>query len=344
VKEFSVLGIDLAKQSFSVCAMTKNGKVVFRKSLTRKALIEFTAKLKPTTIGFEACGGSHYWARLFTRQGHAVKMMAIHHVKRFVPPQKKNDDSDAQAICVATAREDVPSIKVKGAEQQDIDILLNYREQLIKSRVAITNQIHAIGLEYGVALPKATSLGRLEDIFEALEDGANELSAVARKLILKLIESAKELEEKSEQVAREIKKLLGTNENYKLLNTIPGIGPLTAAALLAHTGGSVREFKNSKQFAAYLGLTPRQYSTGGQTKLGGITKYGDKNIRRLLVIGTTSVIKVAEKKQDSVSKWATKKRKEIGYRKTSVALANKTARIAFAVLKNQKRYDFSYAS
>jgi transposase len=344
VKEFSVLGIDLAKQSFSVCAMTKNGKVVLRKTISRKALVEFTVKIPPTLIAFEACGGSHYWARVFSRQGHEVKMMAIHHVKRFMPPQKKNDAADAEAICAAALREDVPSVREKGVDQQNVDILLNFREQLVKSRVALTNQIHAIGLEYGVALPKTCSTSKMEKIFEALEDGSNELSGIARDLIQRLIKSAKKLEEESEKVANEIKQLLGANENFKLLNTIPGIGPMTAAALIAHTGGSVKGFNSSRQFAASLGLTPRQYSTGGKTKLGGITRSGDATIRRLLVVGSTSVMRVAEKKSDKVSTWVTGKRKTIGYRKASVAMANKTARIAYAVLKNQKGYQYQYAS
>lgn len=336
--EISVIGIDLAKDSFAVCGMSKTGKVLLRKALSRKSLIEFTAKLSPTLIAFEACGGSHYWARLCQRQGHRVKMMPVQRVKAFTPPQKKNDASDAEAIGLAALSEAVSSVRIKGTDQQDIEMFLNLREQLVKQRVAVINQAHAVALEYGVMLPKAKTASYLERVFSEIEDGANELTSIAREVIFDLIAMAKELDAKATKIEQRLKSLMSGNENFRLLQTIPGVGLLTATAILAHTGGNVSSFKCGRQFAAYLGLTPRQHSTGGKTKLVGITRCGQSTIRKFLVVGTNSVMRVAEKKTDRVSLWVTEKKSTRGYKKASVALANKTARIVYAILKTQQPY------
>ncbi len=338
MKNISVIGIDLAKNTFALCAMTAQGKVVWRKSLKRSLLAEFAAQHPTTLIAFEACGGSHFWARQFANQGHQVKMMSVVRVKPFAPPHKKNDPSDAEAIALAALQDGVPSVRVKGIEQQDIDILLNYREQLMKQRVAQVNQAHAIALEYGVMLPAGKSVKRLEDFFEHLEDASNHLTEVARSTIQKLLKNAKQLNDEANALEVQLSERLKGDSNLKLLKSIPGVGALTAAAILAHTGADVRSFKNGRQFAAYLGLVPRQYSTGGKTRLGGVTKSGSETIRRLLVIGTRSVINRSERKKDKVSQWISEKRKTRGYLRANLALANKTARIVFAVLKHQEKY------
>lgn len=338
MKKATVIGIDLAKDSFAICAMSEQGKVLFRKTLSRKEVASFFLQQSPTLVAMEACGGSHYWARKFAAQGHRIKMMSTYRVKAFCPPRKKNDRVDAEAICLAALQDSILPCQTKNVEQQDLEILLNYREQLVKQRVALMNQVHAIGLEYGLALPKNKTCTHLEKIFLALEDSENELSEVARQLMKETIERAKKLDEEAEKIEERLKAKMKGNENFKLLKSIPGVGVITATSILAHTGGRVSHFKNGRQFAAYLGLTPRQHSTGGKTKLVGLTKSGHADIRRLLVVGTTSVMRVAEKKTDRLSEWIMEKKKAKGYRVASVALANKTARIAFAVLKNQQAY------
>lgn len=338
MKEVSVIGIDLAKGSFSVCEMLRSGKVVSRKTLSRKALIELAVNTPPKLVAFEACGGSHYWGRLFMQHGHRVKMMQVQRVKSFAPSHKKNDSSDAEAICLAALNEAVPSIKIKSTEQQDIDMVLNFRAQLVKQKVALLNQAHALALEYGVALPKAMSTSYLERLIGELEDANNALTSIARELIQILITQAKALEKQIEKLAKQLNHLMKGNENFKLLQTIPGVGPLTAISILAQTCGDISSFKNGRQFAAYLGLTPRQYSTGGKTKLGRITRCGQSMIRGFLVNGANAVLRTAELKRDRVEQWVLEKKKSLGYRKASVAVANKTARIIYAVLKTQQPY------
>ena len=338
MKEVKILGIDLAKDSFSVCALSEDGTIAFRKTLNRKELIELTANFKPCLIGIEACGGSHYWGRLFAKQGHTVKMMSVYSVKAFCPANKKNDTVDAQAIAVAANQATVRSVRVKEVANQDLDVLKNLRDQFLKQRVALVNQAHAVCLEYGVSLQKSRALSSLKKMLEAIEDATTELTSVAREVVWKLLDEAKALNEKAEELEKKLEALLQTEEKFKLLKSIPGVGTLTAATVLSHTGGSVENFKNGRQFAAYLGLVPRQYSTGGKTSLRGITKTGQSDLRRLLVIGARTVMIRSGAKKDKVNIWINEKKKSKGFMKANIALANKTARIIYAVLKNHENY------
>jgi transposase len=301
-------------------------------------MMEFIVTSKKALIAFEACGGSHYWARFCERHGHDVKVISSYRVKPFAPAKKKNDAVDAEAIAIAAQQVSVPSTRTKSTDQQDIEIMQNYREQIIAQRVALMNQLHAIALEYGVSLPSCKSFLQIEKIVIELENGDNELTDVAREMISRILVRAKNLNAEAESIALEIASFYKGNENYKLICSIPGVGPQTAAAVLAHTGGNVSSFKNGRQFSAYLGLTPQQYSTGGKSKLLGITKTGNERIRRLLIVGMNSVLRVVDKKQDKVSLWASEKKSHKAYRVTAVAMANKTARIIYAVLKNQTPY------
>lgn len=338
MKEVKILGIDLAKTNFSICGMSGDGEVLFRKALRRKELVEFTANYQPCVIGMEACGGSHYWGRLFLRQGHQVKMMTVEEVKRFAPRHKKNDATDAQAIALAVRETTIHCIRIKETKQQDLDVLRNLREQFLKQKVSLINQAHAVCLEYGIALPKGKAAASIGRIIEAIEDDATELTAIAREVAWRLLEEAKELSAKAKVIEKKIESLVIDEENFKLLKTIPGVGLITAAAILSHTGGSVDHFTNGRQFAAYLGLVPKQYSTGGKTSLRGITKHGHAEIRRLLVLGTRAVMVKSETRKDKISEWITQKKTARGFMKANIALANKTARMIYAVLKTQKPY------
>ncbi len=338
MKEVKVLGIDLAKNNFSLCALSEKGEIIFRKAMNRSELIEFTANLRPCLIGFEACGGAHYFGRLFLSQGHQVKMMAVMAVKAFCPVNKKNDAVDAEAIAVAAMQPSVRSVRVKSVSDQDLDILKNIREQHVTSRVALINEAHAICLEHGICLPKSKSPKALKQMLEVIEDANSPLSRVARAVVFNLLEQAKSLNEKAKNIEHELEAILANNENYKLLKSIPGVGLLTAAQVLSCTGGSVERFKNGRQFAAYLGLVPRQHSTGGKNRLRGITKTGPSDLRKLLVIGTRSVLFRSSKKKDRVNEWITEKKSTKGFMKANIALANKTARIIYAVMKTQSPY------
>jgi transposase len=341
MKEIKVIGIDLAKSSFSICAMTKSGQVVMEKTLTRQKLIEFTARLQPSLIAFEACGGAHHWGRLFLEQGHQIKCMSSYDVKPFAPASKKNDQVDAKAIAKASLQSSVEPVAIKQLWQQDIDVLHNQRDLLLKQKIMLINQCHGVALEYGVALPKAAGSSKLQSV---IEDAENKLTSIARAVIKENLEKVQELESEIEVIDRKIHALIKDSESFKLLKSIPGVGLLTAAAVIAHTSGKVDQFKNGRHFAAYLGLVPRQFSTGGKTRLGGITKSGPPRVRQLLVIGTRSVITRSEKKEDVVSQWIKLKHQAKGYKITNVALANKTARIIYAVLKNQTSYEERVAS
>lgn len=338
MQQISFIGIDLAKTNFSVCMMSKDGRVLSRKSMLRSEVAEFTVQLQPCVIGIEACGGSHYWGRLFESQGHTVKMMSAHAVKAFAPAQKKNDAVDAEAIAIAARQPTISSVRVKAVPGQDMDILRNLREQYVKQRVALINQAHAVCLEYGLALPKSKTVPSLERYFNAIEDACNDLSEVARSVVLELIKEAKLLDEKALAIEKRLKSLAKSHTNYDLLTSIPGVGVLTAAAVLSHTGGKVDQFKNGRQFAAYLGLVPRQYSTGGRTSLRGITKTGNSDVRRLLILGVRTTMMRSAKKSDRINKWVTEKKTTRGFMKANVALANKTARMMYAILKTQRPY------
>lgn len=338
MKEIKVLGIDLAKNNFSLCALSEDHEIIFRKSMDRAELIEFTANLKPTLIGFEACGGAHYFGRLFKSQGHTPKMMSVMAVKPFCPVNKKNDAVDAEAIAVAALQPSVRSVRIKSTNDQDLDMIKNLRNQYVKQRVALINEAHAACLECGVRMPRRKAIRVLREIILALEDANSSLTTFARKIVWRLLEDARALYEKVEQIEKELESILRENSSYKLLKSIPGVGLLTAAQVLASTGGSVEQFKNGRHFAAYLGLVPRQHSTGGKTKLRGITKTGPGELRKLLVVGTRSVLFRSSNKKDKVNEWITTKKTSKGFMKANVALANKTARIIYAVLKTQKPY------
>lgn len=338
MKNVTTLGIDLAKNSFSVCGLTESGEVDFETAMKRSTLIAFTSKMKPCLIGMEACGGSHYWGRVFTSQGHRVKMMSVYAVKPFAPPQKKNDASDAKAIAVAARQATVPSVHVKSRASQDLDCLANLRTQTVKQRVAVINQAHAVCLEYGVALPKSTTRKSLHRYFDVLEDAANDLTEVARQVISELLSEANRLEEKADALEKRIAMLASKNRKFDLLKTIPGVGSVIAAAFIAHVGDHIAEFKNGRQLAAYIGLVPRQYSTGGVSRLGRITKSGNENLRQLIVIGARTALMRAGTKNDKVSKWAHNLKLKKGFMRANVAFANKLTRIIYAVMKYEVPY------
>jgi len=330
-----VLGIDLAKQSFQLHGVDEDGHVVLKKKLSRKKLTAFIANLPPCLIGLEACGGAHHWVRVFTRLGHTVRMMAPQFVKPYVK-SNKNDAVDAEAICEAVQRPNMRFVPVKSIAQQDIQSLHRIRSQLVGRRTAQANQIRGLLLEYGVVIPKGIGYVRKE-IPLILEDAENALSSLFRGILSDLYAEMVHLDEKISAVETQLEGICAESEACQRLLTIPGVGVLTATALIAAVG-DISVFKNGREMAAWLGLVPRQHSTGGKATLMGISKRGDTYLRTLLVHGGRSVVRVAHKHQDKRNQWVGEIKQRRGENISNVAVANKNARIAWAVLTKKVDY------
>ncbi len=329
------LGIDLAKQSFQLHGVDKNSIIVLTKKLTRNKLSQFVAQLPPCLIGIEACSGSNYWVRVFERYGHTVRMIAPQFVKPFVK-SNKNDAADAEAICEAVQRPSMRFVPAKSVEQQDIQSLHRIRSQAVARRTAQANQIRGLLMEYGIIIPKGISYVRKE-IPCILEDASNELTVIFRDLLDDLYNEMVHLDDRVEILENKLKIICKENENCQRLLTIPGVGLLSATALVAAIG-DINVFKNGRELAAWLGLVPRQHSTGGKPTLLGISKRGDTYLRTLLIHGGRTVVRVAEKYQDKRNTWIKQLDTRRGKNITAVAVANKNARIAWALLTKQTTF------
>lgn len=331
MKQVTTIGIDLAKSIFQVHGADVKGKKIFSKKLTRKKLADFIVKHPRCTIGMEACGSSHYWGRRFKEMGHKVNLMSAQYVKPYVKTNK-NDSNDAEAICEAVTRPTMRYVGIKTVEQQDMQAVHRVRSRLVKTQTQLTNQIRGLLAEYGIIIPRGMAglRNRLPDI---LEDTTNELTSISREIFFELYEEVKEIAEKIELWTARILQIGKRDERVIRLQSIPGIGPISAAALVASVGNA-REFKKGRQLSAYLGLVPRQNSSGGKEKLLGISKRGDRYIRCLMVHGARAVVRVAQKKRDPYSEWIKKLIKRRGQNKATVAVANKNVRMAWSILAN----------
>ena len=334
MSNIKVLGIDLAKDIFQLHGTDAKGHRVFSKRLSRGKLIEYMANTPPCLIGIEACGGAHYWARTFAAQGHTVKMMAPQFVKPYVK-SNKNDARDAEAIAEAVTRPTMRFVPIKGIEQQDILLLHRARELAMKQRTAHSNQIRGLLAEYGVVIAKG--LSHLEKMPEILEQHADKVSLVSIETFLQLHEQLKIYSKQVEDYDKKIKKHAASDPRCIAIQAIEGVGPITASAIVA-TISAPSVFKNGREVSAWLGLVPKQHASGNKIVLGGITKRSDRYIRKLLVHGARSVVKTCENKTDKRSKWVADKKQRCGYNKASVAVANKNARIIWAVLATGECY------
>ena len=324
------IGIDLAKNVFAVHGVDDNGKAALVKpKVARDKLVELVAQLPPCVIGMEACSGAHHWARLFRQHGHVIKLMA----PKFVTPYRmsgkrgKNDAADAAAICEAVTRPNMRFVPIKEEHQQIILCLHRTRQGFVEERTATYNRLRGLISEFGIVLPqKVTCLRR--DIGAHLED----LPGYANQCIGDLLAHADALDARIDEYDRIIAKAARDDARSKRLMERPGIGPVSASALLASIGGG-HDFKNGRQVAAWMGLTPGQYSSGGKARLGRITKAGDPYLRSLLVMGARAVLAGLGNKQDGFSRWARSLQERRGYWKAVIAIAAKNARLAWAVLK-----------
>lgn len=329
--EISVLGIDLAKSSFQLHGVDQNDHTICKKKLTRQKLKEFMVNLLPCLVAMEACGSAHYWARLFTSYGHEVKLIAPQFVKPYVK-SNKNDAADAEAICEAAQRPTMRFVSIKAVEQQDLQSLHRIRSLLVSQRTARINQLRGLLQEYGIEFAQGSRV-LFRQVPLILEDAENRLSVLFRELLSDSYEELVHLDTKIKDYDRKIGQMGQQNEDAKRLQTIPGIGSITATALVAAIGSSVANFKNGRELAAWLGLVPRQHSTGGRNQLLGISKRGDVYLRNLLIHGARSVLMYVDKRTDTRSLWSqslmTRRHKNVA----TVALANKMARTVFALLK-----------
>jgi transposase len=331
----TTLSIDLAKHVFHVLGADRRGRIVLRKKLTRKRLAQFVGSSGPCVIGMEACAGAHYWARRFDSMGHTVRLMHPRFVKPYVKTNK-NDFNDAEGILEAVGRPTMRFVPVNTPEQQDVQALHRVRRRLVKQRTALTNQIHGLLHEYGIALPRGRASVR-SALPALLEDASNELTPTMRRLLAGCYEELCALAPRIETLADEIKAVSRAHEECQRLSAIEGYGPLTSTALSAAVGDA-RTFKNGRQMAAWLGLVPKQASTGGRTVLLGISKRGDPYLRTLLIEGAMSAVRAAATKDDARSRWINALRARRGVKIAAVAVANKNARIAWALLAKGRSY------
>lgn len=329
------VGIDLAKQVFQLHGVDGLEKVVLRKQLRRAQLLGYFKQLPPCLIGMEACGGAHYWARELQKLGHTVKLMAPQFVKPYVK-SNKNDANDAEAICEAVARPSMRFVAIKTIAQQDMQALHRIRSEQVKQRTAKVNQIRGLLAEYGIVVGRRVEVLR-HALPQLLEEAENGLSADFRVLLDGLRHDLIMLDERIDDLDKKIKMLANHNPDAKRLQQIPGIGPMIATALICAIGDG-KQFKRGRDMAAWLGLTPRQHSSGGKDRLLGISKRGDAYLRTLLIHGARSALKAADKKDDPRSRWLqnlwSRRNKNIA----AVALANKNARIAWALLSKETDY------
>jgi transposase len=333
--EVKVLGIDLAKQSFQLHGVDESGKTVLRKKLSRNKLSQFIVQLPPCLIGVEACSGANHWVRVFKGFGHDVRMIAPQFVKPYVK-SNKNDAADAEAICEAVSRPSMRFVPEKSIEQQDIQSLHRIRSLLVSRRTAQSNQIRGLLSEYGVIVPKGIRYVR-KRVPEVLEDAENGLSDLFRELLNELYEELVHLDQRVGVLEEKLRRISLQNEDCLRLQTIPGVGLLSATAMVAAIG-DIGAFKSGRELAAWLGLVPRQHSTGGDSRLLGISKRGDTYLRTLLIHGGRSVVRFAHKYQDRKNRWVSELEQRRGKNISAVAVANKNARIAWALLTKKTSY------
>lgn len=337
------VGVDLAKNSFQVHGVDRRDKPVWRQSLKRKDWVStLEQRVAPgAEIGMEACAGAHHWARLLTDRGYAVKLIAPQFVKPYVK-SNKTDRNDAEAICEAMSRPSMRFVEMKSVEQQDIQAVHRVRSELVRQRTAKANQIRGLVGEYGLVAPKRLSELR-RAIPDWLEDAENGLSERFRRLLLGLWEDLRQFDGRIADLDLEIKNLARSSPVAQRLMQLQGVGPVIATALVA-TLGQGQAFRKGRDFAVSLGLTPKQHSTGGRAQLLGISKRGDAYLRQLLVHGARAAVRTADRRDDALSRWIQGMLARKHTNVVVVALANKTARMAWALIHNDQDYDVGLAA
>jgi transposase len=329
------VGLDIAKHVFQVHGVDAVGSVVIRQKVRRADVLAFFERVEPCLVGIEACATAHHWARSIIALGHRVKLMPPSYVKPYVKRQK-NDAADAEAICEAVTRPTMRFVPIKGEEQQGILVLHRTRELLIRQRTMLVNALRGHLAEFGIVMP----LGRagVATLAALVEDDELDLiPAIARDALLAVVDQMRDAHQRIVGIERKIQVWHRSNEQSRRLETIPGIGPITASAIAA-TITDASLFRSGRELAAWIGLVPRQNSSGGKERLGHISKKGDPYIRRLLVIGAHAVLRFARRGNAKTTKWATALLARKPYKLAAVALANKMARIVWALLTKNEEF------
>jgi transposase len=336
------IGVDLAKNLIQLHGVDSTERVVLRKAISRQKFLEWFANLEPCLVAMEACSAAHYWARKLRALGHEVRLIA----PQFAAPYRKggqhvkNDRLDAEAICEAAGRPHMRFVPVKTADQQNVLLVHTMRTGFVEQRTSLVIRLRGELVEFGVFLPQGIDAFRAGFV-EALEDGATELNGVARTALLRGWDHIQALDHQilwcDLQIAAQVKH----DSNAQRVMAIIGIGPLTASAAVSSVGDAHR-FKNGRQFAAWLGTVPKQASSGGKTRLGRITRQGNTYLRTLLFQGARSAVTNAHRRSDRLSRWIVQLQARVGWYRTLVAVANKHARILWAILARGERFDPSH--
>ncbi|MER9548371.1 IS110 family transposase [Mesorhizobium sp. M0322] len=341
MEKIATIGLDIAKQVFQVHGVNRAGAMVSRRKLRRDDVVCFFKELPPCLIGIEACATGHHWARVLIALGHDVRLMPASYVKPYVKRQK-NDATDAEAICEAVARPTMRFVPVKSQEQQSVLMLHRVRELLIRQRTMLVNALRGHLAEFGIVTRQGIAgVGMLIALVE--DDDHDLIPPLARSALLPLIVQLREVHGKVSEMDRQIHAWHRSNELSRRLETIPGIGPITASAIAA-TVTDASLFKSGRQLAAWIGLVPRQNSSGGKDRLGRISKQGDPYLRRLLVVGAHAVLRFSRKGKAASTRWAAELLAKKPYNVVAVALANKMARIVWALMTTGRRFEASTAA
>ncbi len=331
----TTIGLDIAKSVFHLFEISNTGRFIKKKQLKRKQVLTYFAKLAPTIVVMEACGGANYWAREFISLGHEVKLIAPQYVKPFVKGNK-NDYNDAEAIAEAAQRPNMRFVPIKSIERQDIQNFHRQREGIKKARKALVSQIRGLLAEYGLIINKGIS-SVYSDLPYILEDAENGLTSLSRELFNELFSDLQTLEQRFKQCEKRIQLLNKNNDVCIRLDEILGIGPITASATYAAAGDG-KDFVHGRHFSAWLGLVPGQHSTGGKPVLRGISKRGNAYLRTLFIHGARAVLRHSANKSDRFSLWAQALLERRGQNKACVAVANKMARMAWVIMAKGETY------
>ena len=342
MNDITILGIDLAKNTFQLIGVDKHHNVVMKRRCQREKLVEVVTHLPSCTILMESCGTSNYWGRLFQEMGHTPKLISPQHVTPYVG-NHKNDYKDTEAIIEVGTRPRTKFVQIKSLEQQDIQSIHRVRERLVSNRICLSNQIRGLLLEYGVVIPKGFASLK-SNIVALLSGGSDLVTEEIKAILVDVYEEFKVLSERINKYDKKIEAISNQQASCKLLKTIPGIGPITSTALYASMGNG-SQFKNGREMAAQIGLVPKQHSSGDRQLLLVITKKGNRDLKQLLIHGARAVVAKSGKKEDGRSNWINKLAAKKHSNVVATALANRTARMAWAVLQSSKPYhgDFGYA-
>lgn len=329
------IGIDLAKNVFEICGLDGSGEIQLRRRVRRETLLRVVGEIPACVIGIEACTGAYFWQRQFEAFGHEVRIIAPQHVKPFGRRQK-NDRNDAEAIAIAITQPRMRFVPKKSVTQQDIQSLHRARRRMVNHRTALVSQMRGILLDRGIAFGQSITRAR-RMIPEIINDGSNDLTDLCREILSSLMDLMREIDKRVREFDQRIDQVFRSTEACQRVGRIRGVGPKTATAVIAAVGDG-KDFDNGRHMAAWLGLVPRQHSSGDRTILMGISKRGDQHLRTLLVHGARAVVRTAAGKSDQFSQWVNALRERRGMNRAIVAVANKNARIIWALLAKNEEY------